>query len=386
MTVSYKHSTFYPYEIRMKPKVSVLVLAIAAAGSAVHAQGAALPSTKAGVAEWDVAIVKRAEKVLASPAQWDHADTTGDCPAKATTFSITCAIGKAVDEAAGVFGDRPTPATPNPAPQTECVFHASGSTREGSCGELFDELPIFTIAQAKGVTTGAWRKDAQPTTVWAGKMADAGGPVMQEARRLVGVVTTKKYSARLVGYNNDSSTTFADVQKFFALLEDRVRTQAAADMTGGEDVEIELHAGGTGVIRTYNGWFAVSGVSETGTALRFMVDTVQQIAPNAVDRAILRRAATIISSEAVWNRKDDRKCPADATTWSIYCAEEKAMIEITGGFHHRRPASELVRVIVDERSKDKNYSHRLMDYNNDPATKLDDVRSLFAEAIARVKP
>ena len=46
---------------------------------------------------------------------------------------------------------------------------------------------------------------------------------------------------------------------------------------------------------------------------------------------------------------------------------------------------ELVRQIVDERSKGKSYSHRLMDYNNDPATRLEDVRSLFAEAIARIK-
>jgi hypothetical protein len=61
------------------------------------------------------------------------------------------------------------------------------------------------------------------------------------------------------------------------------------------------------------------------------------------------------------------------------------MIEATGGFHHRRPASELVRVIVDERSKGKDYSHRLMDYNNDKSTRLSDVQSLFAEAIARIK-
>ena len=64
---------------------------------------------------------------------------------------------------------------------------------------------------------------------------------------------------------------------------------------------------------------------------------------------------------------------------------EKAEIEVTGGFHHRRPAGELVREIVDERTKARNYNHRLMDYNNDPTTKLEDVRSLFAEAMARIK-
>lgn len=58
---------------------------------------------------------------------------------------------------------------------------------------------------------------------------------------------------------------------------------------------------------------------------------------------------------------------------------------MTGGFHHRRPAGELVREIVDERAKNRNYNHRMMDYNNDPTTKLADVRSLFAEALARIK-
>jgi hypothetical protein len=41
--------------------------------------------------------------------------------------------------------------------------------------------------------------------------------------------------------------------------------------------------------------------------------------------------------------------------------------------------------LVDERTKTRNYSHRMMDYNNDPTTTLADVRSVFAEALARIK-
>ena len=106
---------------------------------------------------------------------------------------------------------------------------------------------------------------------------------------------------------------------------------------------------------------------------------------NAVDREILEHAATIITSDAVWNRADDRKCPATATTWSIYCAVERAQLDVVGAFHHRRPAGELVREIVEARTKDRTYQHRMRDYNNDPTTHLSDVKSLFAEAIARVK-
>jgi hypothetical protein len=105
-----------------------------------------------------------------------------------------------------------------------------------------------------------------------------------------------------------------------------------------------------------------------------------------LSREILLRAMNIISSDSVWNRADNRQCPTTATKWSIYCAVEVAQIEVAGGFHHRRPAGELVREIVDERTKTRNYNHRMMDYNNDPTTTLADVRRLFAEALARIEP
>jgi hypothetical protein len=139
------------------------------------------------------------------------------------------------------------------------------------------------------------------------------------------------------------------------------------------------------VIRTYAGWFPVSGFDARDSTLGFQIDTAQEVLPNGLDREILQHAAAILTSDAVWNRADNRKCVPTATTWSIYCAEERASIEVTGGFHHRRPALELVRQIVDERTQKKTYQHRLMGYNNDPSTRLEDVRSLFSEAIARIK-
>src|SRR5208282_1436271 len=136
---------------------------------------------------------------------------------------------------------------------------------------------------------------------------------------------------------------------------------------------------------TYAGWYPVSGYALGDSMLRFQVDTAREVPPNGLDREIVQHAAAIITSDAVWNRADNRKCAPTATTWSIYCAEQRATIEVTGGFHHRRPALELVRQIVEERSKGKSYTHRLIDYNNYPTTRLEDVRSLFAEAIARIQ-
>jgi len=40
---------------------------------------------------------------------------------------------------------------------------------------------------------------------------------------------------------------------------------------------------------------------------------------------------------------------------------------------------------VDRRSAGRNYEHRLRDYNNDPRTTLADVRTLFEDALSRLK-
>jgi hypothetical protein len=364
-------------------------------GWTAHAQSAPngpvlppAPATKADVGPWDAKIVRRASQLIASPAQWNRNDSTGECRADATTLSLMCALDRAIEEAAGIHeGQTPLPAGEvGSAIRSQCVFHTAGAVQEGTCGTLFDEVPIFMIAHARAVATGVWRKDMQPTEVWAGTMSDAESPVLYEARQVVNAVAKKKYAARLIDYNNDSTTTFADLQAFFTMLEDRVIKNGAADLDDSTDpVEIEMYASGAGVIRTYRGWFPVTNFAMQGASPRFQIDLKDEVPPNDVDRQIIQRAAAFITSDAVWNRADNRKCPAGATTWSIYCAEEQATIEVTGGFHHRRPALELVRVIVEERSKAKNYNHRLMDYNNDPATTLADVKSLFADALRGIR-
>lgn len=370
--------------------IRLFMLAIlASAAVIVHAQSSQMtlpaqsPTAKEAVGRWDAELVQRATKILASPQQWNRADT-GECPAVAKTFSITCALQKAVEESAGVWRDHPGAAA-TPA-VSDCRFHGAGDIREGSCGPLFEEVPIITLSRVSSIKTGRWRADVQPSEVWAGKMTDAEYPVMEEATKTVGLVTAKKYAAPLTDYNNDPATTFADVQAFFRLLQDQLVKHGTSDLEENfDDVEIEIYSGGTGAIRTYDGWYPVSGFDARDSMLRFQIDTAHEVLPNELDREILLHAAAILTSDAVWNRADNRKCPPNTTTWSIYCAEERASIEVTGGFHHRRPALELVRQIVDERTQKKTYQHRLMGYNNDPSTHLEDVRSLFAEAISRIK-
>lgn len=213
------------------------------------------------------------------------------------------------------------------ATHSHCVFHRTDDHFVGSCGPLFDQTPTMTIRPAAAISTGVWRNDIRPAMVWAGDMTDQGYPNAM--------------------------------------------------------VELEIYTGGWGVLRTEYGWFPVTHF-EVSSTVTFDLDASREVDPNILDQKIVQEAAEILSNESAWNRADNRQCPANATTWSIYCAMEKATIAVTGGFHHRRPALEVVRTIVEERSKARSYHHYLMDYNNDPTTRLSDVQSLFKEAQMRI--
>src|SRR5262245_10377350 len=169
-------------------------------------------------------------------------------------------------------------------PPAHCRLHEANQLVhrwEGICDLLLGKDSKIRLKPAQAVASGRWKRAAEPTGVWAGDL---------------------------------SSADFQD-----------------------PSVELELY-GTSGVVRTENGWFEVSGYHATPTELTFDVDPSRTVAPSELDRAIVRRADLLLSSATAWNRADDRKCPASATTWSIYCAMEHASIETTCGAHHRRPA------------------------------------------------
>jgi len=96
------------------------------------------------------------------------------------------------------------------------------------------------------------------------------------------------------------------------------------------------------------------------------------------DLKIVRRAREILNDPAHWNRADTRTCPDDATTFSLYCALEKATKEVTGSFQHRGAAMQEARFAIDEIAPHhQQYHHRLMDYNNDPSTTFADIQKVL---------
>ena len=95
------------------------------------------------------------------------------------------------------------------------------------------------------------------------------------------------------------------------------------------------------------------------------------------DLLVVRRAREILDSPAKWNRVDNRLCPAEAKTFSMYCALQMATNDVSGKSEHRGAALQEARFVIDEIAVDRNYNHRLMDYNNDPTTTFADIQEVF---------
>ena len=107
----------------------------------------------------------------------------------------------------------------------------------------------------------------------------------------------------------------------------------------------------------------------------------------ADDLRILTRAAALLKDESAWNRSDDRECKDDEATGkrSLFCALQKACIDVLGTYDHRRAALQEVRFAVEDATRGQDFEHRLRDFNNLPTTRLADINAVLQVAIDRVK-
>jgi hypothetical protein len=102
------------------------------------------------------------------------------------------------------------------------------------------------------------------------------------------------------------------------------------------------------------------------------------------DLRILQRADQILSSPAVWNRKDTRTCKPADRTWSLFCALEKASLDVLGAYRHREVALQEVRFAIEDATRGIQFEHRLMDYNNLASTRFEDIKAVLRVAADRV--
>ena len=130
-----------------------------------------------------------------------------------------------------------------------------------------------------------------------------------------------------------------------------------------------------------------------------LVQQIQQLTPDRPeqesrdqpvtedDLRILLRADDLLKDESVWNRKDDRECADDEATGkrSLFCALQRACVDVLGAYDHRRVALQEVRFAVEDATQGQDFEHRLRDFNNLPATRLADIKGVLRVATDRVK-
>ena len=167
---------------------------------------------------------------------------------------------------------------------------------------------------------------------------------LQEARLVVwDVVVSREYDRPLTEYNNDESTTFADIQRLLRWLENRILKRLASPES------------------------SVSSVRED--------DSKANPPATPVDVAIAREARQILNSSSSWNSRDTRDCPSVARTFSFYCALVEASDRVAGDMVPRGAAMQEARFAIEAVSPGQKYAHRLMDFNNDPHVGFAGVRN-----------
>jgi hypothetical protein len=190
------------------------------------------------------------------------------------------------------------------------------------------------------------------TTEKTGSFAHRGA-AMQEARFVIEEIApnVNYYEHWLRDYNNDPTTTFAGVQKFFDVLEDHIAKRLA-----GQPIEMATPA------------------SATATARPRPVTTA--------DIEVLQRARDILDSPAKWNRHDDQNCETQTNAVSLYCAIKTASKEVPG--NSGAVMQEARGAISEMDPKELKYKTRLTDYNNDPAVTFADLQKFFEEIEVRL--
>jgi hypothetical protein len=110
-----------------------------------------------------------------------------------------------------------------------------------------------------------------------------------------------------------------------------------------------------------------------------------QAMPTTDDLRLLQRADELLSSPARWDRHDTRICLPSATSLSLYCALQKASLDLFSEYGHRAIALEEVRFAIEDVTDGRKFSHRLKDFNNLPSTEFRDVKTVLTIAIHRIR-
>lgn len=150
---------------------------------------------------------------------------------------------------------------------------------------------------------------------------------------------------------------------------------------------IPYHNSMTVFMKTSNGWYPWDKLRIENNKLIFSYDYWYCPPATKTDLEILDLCFEYLKDSTNWHKKDDRNCDDDKIdkTWSLFCAIKVATIEKYGEYNHRGTVIQRTRFVIDELYPNHEYSHTLMDFNNDSSTKFDDIIKVLSIVKDRIK-
>ncbi|MEJ2407174.1 MAG: hypothetical protein P8171_23400 [Candidatus Thiodiazotropha sp.] len=132
--------------------------------------------------------------------------------------------------------------------------------------------------------------------------------------------------------------------------------------------------------------FGLIGVYETenGIVLGLPDYEKREIHVSQVDLDILTKANALLSGESRWRKERVSSC-SQSEKLDLYCALEKASVDVMGKYIHRQPALQEVRFSIDDHYRERWKKHRLVEFNSNNYTNFRDVKSVLSQAIATVR-
>lgn len=150
-------------------------------------------------------------------------------PAAILIFAAALLMPWLAGQATGSGGDNPDAKPPVTKADVQIVQRARETLNSPSKWNRADTR----VCPADAKTFSLYCTLEKATDEVTGKFEHRGAPI-QEARFVIDEIAPnrKNYHHRLMDYNNDRTTTFADIQKFFRLLEDRITKRLGEESQG----------------------------------------------------------------------------------------------------------------------------------------------------------
>lgn len=128
-------------------------------------------------------------------------------------------------------------------------------------------------------------------------------------------------------------------------------------------------------------WLTFDDPVFTNNTISFTVDRDPVVPFTEDDLTIIQLASEMLSERKYWNKQDDRICEDDVAnkSYSLFCALKIASLAVENKYNHRSAVLQKLRHLIDEKDPDKQWNHRLRDFNNQEETTYEDILSILAE-------